>query len=152
MCSSWVGWAGGGSPLSCRHGGQEIDVNWCDFYDDYPTLSFRALAENPDHTIRGMLHLLGFVSALDKEMDFAAKSDLLGVTLDLGGATCGTVFVGKKASRVADLKQSVEWIIAEKKVSPRTLPSLFGRGLFVERNLLGRSGRLALACLRYSLT
>ena len=128
--------------------GHELLVNWCNFYDDYPVVTFRALAKGTDLTIRALLKLVGFEWAADKDMEFSPCSDLLGVSLDLAAAQGGTIAVGNKVSRMVELRRSVEQLISERQVGPRMLPSLFGRALFVESNLLGRAGKLALSDLR----
>ena len=47
-----------------------------------------------------LLSLLGFGCALEKEQDFAASADLLGVTIDLSDPSLSKVCVGNKVRRL----------------------------------------------------
>ena len=51
------------------------------YFDDYPLLELSALSGSCDKVVHSVLSLLGFECALDKEKEFAASADLLGVTL-----------------------------------------------------------------------
>eukprot|EP00438_Fugacium_kawagutii_P024616 Skav227275 [mRNA] locus=scaffold3803:159824:160804:- [translate_table: standard] len=92
--------------------------------------------------------MLGFKCAIDKELPFAQRSELLGVVLDSSESTKGVVRVSNKEDRLDELSKTVQSILDQGRVIPRDLPSLFGRALFVESQLLGRAGRLALSELR----
>ena len=129
--------------------GQELLVNWTNFFDDYPVLTFKCMAAGTDSTVRALLSLLGYTSAIEKEAPFDGVADMLGVSVDLRSAKAGSIFVGNKSSRVQDLRDSVDKLLVSRVVQPRALPSLFGRALFVESNLLGRAGKLALSDLRH---
>ena len=53
-----------------------------------------------------------------------------------------------KESRVIEMAAALDKIIGERKVETSTLPSIFGRLQFMESQLLGRAGKLALADIR----
>ena len=129
--------------------GSELDVAWSNYFDDYPIVSFKALHESTTSAVRAMMALLGFECSLDKEEDFASAADLLGVRLDLSSAMKGDILVGNTERRNSEMREVVKDLLAAKEVEPRKLPSLFGRALFVESQLLGRAGKLALAQLRH---
>ena len=128
--------------------GLQLDVAWSNYYDDFPVVDFKVLADHTAAAIRALTSMLGFECSLDKEAPFANTAEMLGVVLDLQHATAGTICVANKPSRLEELQSAVKDIIAAKTVVVRDLPSLFGRALFVESQFMGREGRLALADLR----
>eukprot|EP00438_Fugacium_kawagutii_P022633 Skav216773 [mRNA] locus=scaffold3064:4705:6270:+ [translate_table: standard] len=128
--------------------GLELGIVWANYYDDYPVVDFKALAKQTDAAVRALTSMLGFKCAIDKELPFAQRSELLGVVLDSSDSTKGVVRVSNKEDRLDELSTTVQSILDEGRVIPRDLPSLFGRALFVESQLLGRAGRLALSELR----
>eukprot|EP00438_Fugacium_kawagutii_P013469 Skav231273 [mRNA] locus=scaffold2436:470175:474164:- [translate_table: standard] len=128
--------------------GLELGIVWANYYDDYPVVDFKALSKQTDAAVRALTSMLGFKCAVDKELPFAQRSELLGVVLDSSDSTKGVVRVSNKEDRLDELSTTVQSILDEGRVIPRDLPSLFGRALFVESQLLGRAGRLALSELR----
>ena len=73
---------------------------------------------------------------------------MLGVVLDLSETMRGKVVIKNKESRMVELAANLEEIIRVQSVEPKKLPSMFGRALFVESQISGRQGKLALADLR----
>ena len=122
--------------------GLELDVAWTNYYDDYPVVEFSFLAANTTHTIRALTSLLGFECSTDKELPFANEADMLGVVLDVSKSGCGVLSVKNKESRMEELAANLQSLIDAGKVDPKKLPSLFGRALFVERQISGRLGKL----------
>ena len=128
--------------------GLQLDVAWTNYYDDFPVVDFKVLADHTSAAIRALTSMLGFECSLDKELPFAETAEMLGVVLDLQHASAGTIKVANKPSRMDELKSTVQHIIASGRVVTKDLPSLFGRALFVESQFMGREGRLALSELR----
>ena len=73
---------------------------------------------------------------------------MLGVVLDLQESTKGFVKVYNKPSRMEELGSVLQDIVSSGRVFTRDLASIFGRTLFVESQLMGKAGKLALAELR----
>ena len=71
---------------------------------------------------------------------------MLGLHVSKSGS--GIVVVKNKPSRMDELATNLESLIGAGKVDPKKLPSLFGRALFVESQIAGRLGKLALFALR----
>ena len=132
-----------------HHLGLQARIAWTNYYDDYPVIDFKVLADHTTAAIRTITGLLGFECSLDKELPFSTKTDVLGVTIDLGRSGEGVVTVSNKADRVSELAEVVNDILTSGKVRVRELPSLFGRELFAESQFIGRAGRLALCELRH---
>ena len=128
--------------------GLELDVAWTNYYDDYPVVKFKILAEHTAAAIRALTSMLGFECSLDKELPFDVKTEMLGVVLDLSQSNSSVVKVANKPSRMQELSKALRDIIDVGKVETRRLPSLFGRALFVESQFMGSAGRLALVELR----
>ena len=128
--------------------GLQLDVPWANYYDDYPVVDFVCLSSSTSNAIRALMSLLGFECSLDKEEPFAPQAEMLGVVLDLGKSGAGNVVIRNKPSRSKDLAESIDDIIRAGVVEPRKLPSIFGRALFSESQLMGRAGKLAMSELR----
>ena len=128
--------------------GLELDISWANYYDDFPVIDFKFLSAHTEAAIRTLTSLLGFTCSLDKELPFNETAEMLGVNLDLSSSSAGIVKISNKADRLQQFVSAVEEILQAGSVNPRQLPSLFGRVLFVESQLMGRSGRLALSELR----
>ena len=128
--------------------GLELDVAWTNYYDDYPVVEVSFLAANTNHTIQALTSLLGLECSTDKELPFADEAEMLGVVLDVSKSGLGLLSVKNKQSRMEELAGSLQSLIEAGRVDPKRLPSLFGRALFVECQISGRLGKLALSELR----
>jgi len=126
----------------------EVCVVAANYFDDYPIVELSPLATNCESTLKAVSKLLGFSVAFDKDLPFAQKTDILGVTVNLTDADRRHVYVCNKQSRMDDMSAALEKVLAEGRVQPASLPSMFGRLQFCEAQLLGRQGRLAMADLR----
>ena len=118
------------------------------YFDDFPIVEARQLASSAEKAIKVISSLLGFTCAVDKEQAFSILSDLLGVTLDLSEPSLDSILVRNKEGRAEKIAKALEEIIHNGSVDVRTLPSIFGRIQFAEAQILGRTGRLAMAELR----
>ncbi len=121
---------------------------WANYYDDYPAVEFSCLAANTSHTIRALTSLLGFECSTDKELPFADEAEMLGVVLDVSKSGSGILSVKNKQSRMDELATNLQSLTDAGRVDPKKLPSLFGGALFVESQIAGRLGKLALSELR----
>ena len=128
--------------------GLDLDVAWTNYYDDYPVVDFSFLASNTNHAIKALTSLLGFECSTDKELPFADEAEMLGVVLDVSKSGSGILSVKNKQSRTEELASNLKALIEAGRVDPSKLPSLFGRALFVECQISGRLGKLALSELR----
>ena len=53
--------------------GLQLDVAWTNYYDDFPVVDFKVLADHTSAAIRALTSMLGFECSLDKELPFAEK-------------------------------------------------------------------------------
>lgn len=95
-------------------------------------VAFKILASHTTSTTRAIMALLGLECSLEKELEFADSTELLGVVLDTRDACSGTIKVSNKPDRLKELADSVSSILESGYVECKNLPSLFGRALFVE--------------------
>ena len=127
---------------------QEVGVINFNYFDDYPLLELGALSGSCDKVVHSVLSLLGFECALEKEQEFSHRADLLGVTVDLSDPSLSKVCVANKVDRCAEVSAAVDEVIRRGSLKAREVASLFGRIQFMEGQIMGRLGRLALMELR----
>ena len=127
--------------------GLQLDVAWTNYYDDFPVVDFKVLADHSSAAIRALTSMLGFECSLDKELPFAETAEMLGVMLDLQHASTGTIKVANKPSRMDELKSTVQHIIASGRVVTKDLPS-FLQELCLWKDIMGKERRLVLSELR----
>ena len=127
----------------------ELQVIATNYFDDYPIITLEALRRDSDEAVRCVMHMFGIATSADKELPFSDVVDLLDVTtVDVCDPTGRTVKVGNKQSRTKEMLDTLTKIGDEKGVLVADLPSVFGRLQFMESQLLGSSGRLAIAEIR----
>ncbi|CAE7406578.1 unnamed protein product [Symbiodinium sp. CCMP2592] len=127
---------------------QEALVMNFNYFDDYPLLEMSCLTNSCDKIVHSILSLLGFDYASEKENEFDVKADLLGVTVDLGDENLTEVRVANRESKCAEVAAAVGEVLSRGSLRSAEVASLFGRIQFMEGQLLGRMGRLALSELR----
>ena len=111
------------------------------FYDDYPCLSFRALARSTETAVLALLRFLGWPTSDDKRPPFAEDVAALGVVFRLG-APDREYLVVNKPGRVEDIMAEIERVLAEGRLTPSRAAALVGRLGFAESQLFGRFLRL----------
>ena len=77
---------------------------------------------------------------------------MLGVEVDLEHLTSGKIIVDNKASRKEELVTAIKQILSDGRVVPSSIPSLLGRLQFADLQLMGRTGKLAMADIREMMT
>ncbi|CAE7540807.1 SLC24A2, partial [Symbiodinium sp. CCMP2456] len=106
------------------------------------------LSGGTDNAVHALMDLLGF-SLSEKEKPFALSSETLGVVLDTSDASMEKIFVANKPERASMLADSLGRILERRQIDAKELPSLLGKLRFADAQILGRTGRLALADLRH---
>ncbi|CAE7216557.1 unnamed protein product [Symbiodinium sp. CCMP2592] len=127
----------------------ELKLAAASYFDDFPSVEVRALAENHDSSVKAALRLFGVDWASDKDLPFSQTADVLGVRLDATDTEGGVLRVRNKPERSKEIASSIDKILADGCIDPKQIPSLFGRIQFSESQLMGRQGRLALAQIRW---
>ena len=117
------------------------------YYDDYPCVTPAFLASNTDSTTHAVAKLLGF-SLSEKERPFSTATETLGVVVDTCDPSMAIVKVSNKPDRCKTLASALCDIMASGELSAADMPATLGRLQFAEAQILGRTGKLALADLR----
>ena len=116
------------------------------YYDDFPSVMPAMLSEGSDKIVHTVMQLLGYEMAIDKETPFSEASEMLGVVLDSRDPSA--VCLRNRPDKSESMCESLGKILESRSVSSRELPSMLGRLQFLESQLFGRMGKLALADLR----
>ncbi|CAE7739579.1 unnamed protein product [Symbiodinium sp. CCMP2592] len=127
---------------------QEAWILNCNYFDDFPVLELSALSGSADSTAHCILDLLGFECSTEKEEPFKSSADVLGVTVDLSCEDLSEVRVRNREVKCCEVAASVDEVLERGAIRSAEIASLFGRIQFLEGQLLGRMGRLALSELR----
>ena len=128
--------------------GLEVGLCWGNFYDDYPIMSPACLASSTMTTMLMLCKLLGFAYTEEKLKEFARRATMLGVELDLSYAGEGFVHLCNKEGRAGDVVRAIDSAVGEGRIDRKTFSRIAGRVQFADAQVMGRSGRLALADLR----
>jgi hypothetical protein len=122
---------------------------WTNFYDDFPHLSQECCAANALATSESFLEMIGWRFSLkpSKRKEFDASFEALGVLFDLNKCKQGTLEVGNKPSRLANILQMTKDIIASKRLPASLAAKLKGKLIYTESHIMGRLGQLAIQAL-----
>ncbi|CAE7207109.1 unnamed protein product [Symbiodinium sp. CCMP2592] len=127
---------------------QEAWILNCNYFDDFPVLELSALSGSADSTAHCIPDLLGFECSTEKEEPFKSSADVLGVTVDLSCEDLSEVRVRNREVKCCEVAASVDEVLDRGAIRSAEIASLFGRIQFLEGQLMGRMGRLALSELR----
>ena len=116
------------------------------YYDDFPSVMPAMLSEGSDKIVHTVMQLLGDDMAVDKETPFSSASEMLGVVLDSSDSSA--VCLRNRPDKSEAMCDALGKIVQARFISSRELPSMLGRLQFLESQLFGRMGKLALADLR----
>ena len=128
--------------------GQHLHVCWLNFFDDYPILTPRVLAGSTKQTLKALVDLLGFDCSWEKWQDFSTRATMLGVEVDLSDVASVGVRIRNKEGRAGQVVSTVEELLRKESMPARELLSVMGRIQFADAQVMGRTGRLALAEIR----
>ena len=128
--------------------GIALMLPWGNFYDDFPVTSPKIVADNTMCTTKTLMQLLGVKCSLDKLREFSVKASVLGIEIDVGGAANGWVHLRNKEGRADETVAAVKEALLAGSLSRRGFARVAGRVQFADAQVMGRSGKLALADLR----
>lgn len=113
---------------------------WNCYYDDFPQLDLACSGDNAQATAERLLTLLGWrFSAKDsKRQPMNFSFDVLGVTFDFSHTLERRVIVRDKASRIRQLHDEIDDILALGELSPARASQLRGKLQFIETHTFGR--------------
>ena len=128
--------------------GFRLNLLWGSFYDDFPILSQRCLADTTLECAISLLKLLGFAFSEHKLKPFADRATVLGVEVDLAGVATDDVKVRNKPGRVEEIDVAVQSLLEKGTATASECSKIIGRLQYADSQVMGRTGRLALAELR----
>ena len=121
---------------------------WVNYFDDFPLMSPRELLASTLAAAKALFKLLGFEISVDKLKPFEDTAEVLGVVIDCEKFLDAKLTFRMKESRRTDLLKAINEVLDSRQVIPRELPSFLGRIQFAEGQLMGRTGKLAMADIR----
>ncbi|CAE7209546.1 unnamed protein product [Symbiodinium sp. CCMP2592] len=128
--------------------GIELHLPWANFYDDYPVMTPSLLRESTMTTMMLLSRLLGFDVSLEKLAPFAPTASMLGVELDCSDAQDSILRVRNKEGRASEVCEVIQHCIREGVIRHRDFARVAGRIQLSDSQIMGRTGKLALAELR----
>lgn len=136
LCFNWVAY-GIGLVLTSL-----FKLGSTNFYDDYTILETRRLAGSAGQTVEAVFDLLGW--SLKALPDFSPTPQPLGARLDLSMANSGTITIGNRPERTAELVKNIDEAVTSSTADRKALERLRGRILFSRSLCFGRFAALAL--------
>ncbi|CAE7034318.1 unnamed protein product [Symbiodinium sp. CCMP2592] len=130
--------------------GLELHLWWSNFYDDYPVMTPTLLKDSTMATMMLLSQLLGFSASLEKLAPFSSVGTMLGVEVDCSSAPDALIRVRNKEGRASEVCEVIQGCIKAGVVRQRDFARVAGRIQFSDSQIMGRTGKLALAELRAS--
>ncbi|CAE7816597.1 SLC24A2 [Symbiodinium sp. CCMP2592] len=130
--------------------GLELHLWWSNFYDDYPVMTPTLLKDSTMSTMMLLSRLLGFSASLEKLAPFSSVGSMLGVEVDCSSAPDAIIRVRNKEGRASEVCEVIQGCIKAGVVRQRDFARVAGRIQFSDSQIMGRTGKLALAELRAS--
>jgi len=115
------------------------------YFDDYPTLEYKALADHTQTTIDAFFELLGW--STKEQKPFSDRFDALGVVCVLSSSSEGLVRFENKMGRVEEISGTVDGLVERGFVRRAEARSIRGRVQFARGQTFGRCGAVALKAL-----
>ena len=121
-------------------GARLFRLPWTCFYDDFPTVVPKPLANAATHLIKSLFTLLGFQVSdkPSKNPPFAAVFQALGVAFNLTRAVSGVFEVANTEARIHLLASSLQELLTSHSISPKEARRLRGRMQFAHGQLSER--------------
>ncbi|CAE7361058.1 unnamed protein product [Symbiodinium sp. CCMP2592] len=130
--------------------GLELHLWWSNFYDDYPVMTPTLLKDSTMATMMLLSQLLGFSASLEKLAPFSSVGTMLGVEVDCSSAPDALIRVRNKEGRASEVCEVIQGCIKAGVVRQKDFARVAGRIQFSDSQIMGRTGKLALAELRAS--
>lgn len=123
-----------------------MGVTWLNFYDDYPLVSFKALAAQSEKGVDVLLQVLGWAVS-DKREPMKTAFNCLGVSFQFGPAESREFIVSNKEGRVEGIVDEVRRILKDDRCPQSVAAALVGRINFAESQLFGRFSKVGARAL-----
>ena len=117
------------------------------FFDDYIQAEFSSLRDSAANTIDGLLELLGWDVAVDKQKPFERTFQALGTSIDFSSSEHNLIAVRNTESRIQAITEEVERIKSVGRITQPEASSLKGRLAFSETQHWARCGTMVTMAL-----
>ena len=128
--------------------GVELFLFWSCFFDDYPVMSPGSISASTKETMLLLMRLLGFACSEEKLEEFAEKATVLGVEVDCSLSSEGKVLIRNKQGRAEEVCRALQQLLVQGSMSRAEYSRIMGRLQYADAQVMGRSGRLAMAEIR----
>ena len=117
------------------------------YFDDFIGIESVSLSRIFDLCMNGVLMLLGWDTASDKDTTFSALTKVLGIQIDLSECRLNRVYFENTRSRRDELGEILGTCIAKGHLTKKDGEKLRGRLQFAEAQISGKRAGLAFGCL-----
>ena len=100
--------------------GCKLGIVWSSYYIDFPLLCPEGLERSTLGAAKTMFNILGFAYAEDKLCEPSERAEILGIELDVADSRQGTIRVGNKKDRIADIGATWIKFLQRRGSNPRT--------------------------------
>eukprot|EP00435_Cladocopium_sp_Y103_P073476 s702_g43.t2 len=123
-----------------------LSLAWSAYFDDYSSLTRSELSSNTHWAIATLFEIIGLDYAKEgpKAPPFSPTFKMLGLVVDLAGATQKRFEVGHTQDRRLELMQCLDEIAEKKEISSKEAERVRGRMLFFECFVSGRTANFDL--------
>ena len=124
-------------------GAKLLSIIWANFYDDYIVFSPPELESNTGSTVASLLKILGWVFATSgkKASPFGSSCRALGIVFNLQLSGSGMAELANTGERVSEICELLQSAINDGVVSGANGRRLYGRMVFADAQLFGRTGK-----------
>ena len=128
--------------------GLELALMWTTFFDDFPTMSPKALETSSMQCLVSLGELLGFQCSLEKLRPFANSAAVLGVEVDCSSVAEGRLLIRNKEGRTSEVSEVITQALSVGRLSLKEYQRVMGRIQYADAQIMGRTGKLAMAEIR----
>ena len=121
---------------------------WTTFFDDLPTMSPKALETSSMQCLVSLGELLGFQCSLEKLRPFANSAAVLGVEVDCSSVAEGRLLIRNKEGRTSEVSEVITQALSVGRLSLKEYQRVMGRIQYADAQIMGRTGKLAMAEIR----
>lgn len=126
-------------------------IHWSVYFDDFICVEYSALSKLTDMCICNFFTLLGWETSDDKDSAFSAVAKFLGLEIDLTDVRLGLFYMQNTEKRRTEIVDTINDILVSGKLQKKEAASLWGRLIFAECQIAGRSAGSAFHTLTQHL-
>lgn len=125
-------------------GARALSLMWTSYFDDFLNICPPEVARHTEMIIQMVFSLLGWKLSEDKLLPYDNVCNILGARLNLQNSKFGATSLANTSKRTAELVETLDSILSEKRLSRRDGEKLRGRLQFAACQIFGRRLRNSL--------